>query len=256
MGARVKWFLPFVVLVLALAGWHSAVRHWQVPAYVVPAPAAVWAAAVEHGDELWRATAVTAGAAILGLLASALLGTTIGFLFAQWPLLRRSFYPYAIFLQTVPMVAIAPLIVLWCGPGFASIVVITCVVSIFPMITSTTAGLSVVDRELVELFRVYDASAWTTFWKLRLPNAVPHLVAGAQAAGGLAVVGAIAGEVFAGAGATAHGLGYLITATAAQLKTAYLFAAILSSTLLGLGVFGTLAMVRHLLTARWLETSS
>lgn len=246
-----KWVLPAVVFVAVVAGWQAAVMHFTLPAYLVPPPAAVLDAARTHSQELAQATLVTGGAALAGFAISLALGTAIAAVFAQWPLIARSFYPYAIFLQTVPLVAIAPLIVLWAGPGLPSIVIVTVLVAVFPIITSTVAGLTTVDRDLVELFAVYDASRWRTLRSLRLPHAVPHLVAGAQAAGGLAVVGAIAGEVFAGAGVSVHGLGYLIVLTAGQLKTAYLFAAVLASTALGVAVFVSLALIGYGLTARW-----
>ena len=246
-----KWLLPLAVLAGVLAAWDGLVRHFAVPEFIVPSPLAVWQAANAHAGELWDATRTTAAATLAGFGASLGLGILIAFAFAQSSLVARSFYPYAIFLQTVPLVAIAPLIVLWSGPGFRSVVIVTTLVSIFPVITSAVAGLTAIDRELLDLFTVYDASRWRTFWSLRLPHAVPHLVAGAQAAGGLAVVGAIAGEVFAGAGASSHGLGYLIVLTAGQLKTAYLFAAVFASTAVGLALFGLLAWVRHGLAQRW-----
>jgi len=129
--------------------------------------------------------------------------------------------------------------------------VIAFLVCVFPIITSGTTGLTSVDRDLRDLFRIHGASRWQTFWKLRLPHALPDIVTGAQAAGGLAVIGAIVGEVFAGYGAEARGLGYLVTVTAAQLKTAYLFAAIIASTLLGLVFFGVLGWIRAVVTRRW-----
>ena len=246
-----KWGLPLLVFVGVLAGWALAVQRFSIPEFIVPGPQAVWLAAMTHSAELCQATAATISAALVGFGLSLVLGIGIACLFAQSSLLARSFFPYVIFLQTVPLVAIAPLIVLWSGPGFRSVVIVTTLVSIFPVITSALAGLTTIDRELLDLFTVYDASRWRTFRSLRLPSAVPHLVAGAQAAGGLAVVGAIAGEVFAGAGANNHGLGYLITLTAGQLKTAYLFAAVLASTAVGLAIFTTLALLGALLRQRW-----
>lgn len=246
---------PLAVLAAVLVGWHVAVTALDLPAYLLPSPLAVAAEAGEHAGDLARATGVTGAAALAGFGASTVLGLLIGFAFARWRVVARSFYPYAVFLQTVPIVAIAPLIVIWSGPGFRSVVLVAVLVSVFPVITAATAGLGGVERDLVELFRVHDASAWQTLWKLRLPHAVPQLVAGAQAAGGLAVVGAIAGEIFAGYGTSAPGLGYLILVTSGQLRTAYLFAAVLSCTLLGLLVFGTLALVGRLVTARWRDVA-
>lgn len=244
------WAPPVAVMAVVLLAWDLAVRWLGLPPYLVPSPATVAGEIVAHASELAAATAVTGMAALAGFLVSLVLGVIVACAFAEWRGVARSFYPYAIFLQTVPIVAIAPLIVIWSGPGLRSIVIVTCIVGIFPIITSTTVGLTTVDRDLEALFDVHDASRLARLWKLRLPHALPHLVAGAQAAGGLSVVGAIAGEVFAGYGASSHGLGYLILLTSGQLKTAYLFGAVLACTLLGLAVFATLTVIGDVVGGR------
>jgi NitT/TauT family transport system permease protein len=249
-----KW-APLVVFASILLGWHAAVVALAIPTYLLPGPATVTAEAWAHAGELLRASAVTGAAALLGFLLSLVSGVLVAFAFAQSRVIARSFWPYAVFLQTVPIVAIAPLVVIWSGPGFRSVVLVTWLVGVFPIITSGTAGLTAVEPELLELFRVHNASRWQTLWKLRLPHAVPHLVAGAQASGGLSVVGAIAGEVFAGYGSSARGLGYLIILTSGQLKTAYLFAAVLACTLLGLIAFGTLTLVGNAIGSRWRDAA-
>ncbi len=249
-----RW-APLAVFALILLGWHAAVVVLGVPAYLLPGPATVAAEAWAHAAELLRASAVTGAAAAMGFLLSLASGVLIAFAFAQSRVVARSFWPYAVFLQTVPIVAIAPLVVIWSGPGFRSVVLVTWLVGVFPIITSGTAGLTAVPSELLELFRVHNASRWQTLWKLRLPHAVPHLMAGAQASGGLSVVGAIAGEVFAGYGSSARGLGYLVLLTSGQLKTAYLFASVLACTLLGLIAFGTLSAVGQAIGARWRDSN-
>jgi NitT/TauT family transport system permease protein len=242
---------PLATAVAVVLLWHVAVAATGVAPYLLPAPAVVAREAAAHAGDLVAATLRTATAAVIALAASIVVGLAIAFVFSQSRTIARSFYPYAIFLQTVPIVAIAPLVISWSGPGFRSVVLIAFLVSVFPIVTSATAGLTAIDRDLHELFRICRATRWQTFWKLRLPHALPDLVTGAQVAGGLAVIGAIMGEVFAGYGADARGLGYLVTATASQLKTAYLFAAVIACTLLGLVVFGTLGWLRAIVTARW-----
>jgi NitT/TauT family transport system permease protein len=247
-----KWLAPLVVSTGALAAWEALVRHFAVPEAVVPGPLAVWQAAVAHAPELWAATRTTALATVAGLGTSVVLGPLIACAFAQSSLLARGFAPYAIFLQAVPLVAIAPLVVLWSGPGFQSVVIVTALVSIFPVIASGITGMMAIDRDLLDLFTVYHASRWRRFWSLRLPHAVPHFLAGAQAAAGLAVVGAIAGEVFAGAGGQSRGLGYLLTTLAAgPPKTPYLFSAAFASMAVGVALFGVIALARHGLPQRW-----
>jgi NitT/TauT family transport system permease protein len=242
---------PALAAVIVVALWHAAVVATGVAPYLVPAPAAVAGEAWAHAGELARATLRTAAAATVALLGSVAGGLAVAFGFAQSRTLLRALYPYAIFLQTVPIVAIAPLVIIWSGPGFRSVVLIAFFVSLFPIVTSATTGLTSIDRDLRDLFRVHGASRWQTFWKLRLPHALPDVVTGAQVSGGLAVIGAIMGEVFAGYGAEARGLGYLVTVTASQLKTAYLFASVIACTLLGLAVFGALGWIRQAVTARW-----
>jgi len=242
---------PLVTALVVIGLWHAAVVVTGVAPYLVPAPGVVAREAWLHAGELAAATLRTAAAAAMALATSVAGGLAIAFLFAQSRTLARSLYPYAIFLQTVPIVAVAPLVVIWSGPGFRSVVLIAFLVAVFPIVTSGTTGLTSVDRDLRDLFRMYRASSWQTFWKLRLPHALPDLATGAQTSSGLAVIGAIVGEVFAGYGAEARGLGYLVTVTASQLKTAYLFAAVIACTLLGLVFFAAIGWLRTVVTARW-----
>jgi NitT/TauT family transport system permease protein len=242
---------PLATAIVVVVLWHAAVVATGTPEYLVPAPLVVAREAWAHAGELTSATLRTAIAAVVALAASIVAGLAVAFVFAQSRTIARSLYPYAIFLQTVPIVAIAPLVIIWSGPGFRSVVLIAFLVSVFPIMTNATTGLTSIPRELLELFQVCRATRWQTFWNLRLPHALPDVVTGAQVAGGLAVIGAIMGEVFAGYGAEARGLGYLVIVTAGQLKTAYLFAAVIACTLLGLVVFGTLGWLRAVVTARW-----
>ncbi len=251
---------PLAALAGFLACWHlysSGVKFGETvlirpqPAYLVPAPAAVWRAGLENLDTLVRATLLTAGGALAGFLASLALGSLVAFLFSQSVLIQRAGYPYAIFLQTVPIVAIAPLLILWFGHGFAGIAVTAFIVSLFPVITNGTAGLTALDPNAVELFEVNNATRMQLLVKLRLPNSIRYFVTGAKIGSGGAVIGGIVGEFFAGYGSGRFGLGYLIFQTSAQLKTATLFGAIFASTALGLAAFGGVSLVGDRLLARW-----
>ncbi len=251
---------PAAALAVFLLLWHlysAGVRLGDTvllkpqPAYMVPGPAAVAQAGIDNLDTLVRASLLTAAGALAGFLASLALGSLVAFLFSQSVLFQRAAYPYAIFLQTVPIVAIAPLIILWFGHGFAGIAVTAFIVSLFPIITNGTAGLTSLDRNAVELFEVNNATRLQLLVKLRLPNSVRYFVTGAKIGSGLAVIGGIVGEFFAGFGSGKFGLGYLIFQTSAQLKTATLFAAIIASTVLGLVAFGGVSLVGDRLLARW-----
>ena len=175
----------------------------------------------------------------------------IAVLFSQSRILERSLYPYAIFLQTVPIVAIAPLIVLWIGHGLYGIVAVSFIISLFPIIVNTTAGLTSTSAELLELFALNGASRWQTLTKLRIPNAVPSMLTGAKISCGLSVIGAIVGEFFVGHTTTHYGLGYLVLSTSQNLKTAHLFAAVIASALLGIALFGIVTLTGSTLLARW-----
>jgi len=248
---RARLLPPLVVFALVVVLWQLLCSAFALPVYLVPSPARVAAAAIANAGPLAAATALTAAAAVLGLLISLTLGTAIAVLFSQSRLLARSLYPYAIFLQTVPIVAVAPLIVIWFGTGLASVVLVAVMISLFPVITNGTAGLTRVDPNFLELFAMHDASRRQVLLKLRLPGAVPYIVTGARISSGLAVIGAIVGEFFAGYGSAGYGLGYLILQTSGQLRTADLFAAILACTLLGLLLFSAVSLIGDRVIRRW-----
>lgn len=242
---------PVALLILVIAGWHLATTQLRISPLLIPRPASVWRVMTQKGVELWSATLLTAAAALGGFLASLVVGTVIAFAFAQSRIVRTSCYPYAIFLQTVPVVAIAPIIVTWFGYGFQSVVIVAFILSLFPIITNATAGLTSPERELVELFQLHNATRRQTLWKLRLPAAVPWILTGARTASGLAVIGAIVGEFFAGSASGRFGLGYYIRVKLEQVKTAELFAAVLASTLLGILIFGGVTLAGMTFFARW-----
>jgi NitT/TauT family transport system permease protein len=241
---------PLAFLGLFLASWEVAVRLLEVPSYLVPSPFAVLSEAWASRADLVPASLVTLAGALCGFGFSLLAGTLAALVFAQAAWIRASLFPYAIFLQTVPIVAVAPLIVIWFGAGFSSVVLVSFVLSVFPILSNAVTGLVRVDRELLELFQLHNASRWQILFKLRLPHAVPMIVAGAKVASGLTVIGAIVGEFFAGYGAQTPGLGYLILQSSGQLKTELLFACVGASTLLGLSVFLATGLVAHLVLAR------
>jgi NitT/TauT family transport system permease protein len=245
---------PVAFLAIVVAVWQGATAAWDVRAYLVPSPLRVFEAARDHFAELAMATRTTAAAALVGFAISLGAGTTLGLLFAQSRVIERSIYPYAIFLQTVPIVAIAPLVVVWFGYGFTSVVVVSTILSLFPIITNSTAGLTSVDPQLLELFAVHNASRAAVLFKLRLPNAVPYVITGAKISCGLSVIGAIVGEMFAGHNTDHYGLGYLIQMTTGRGDTAYAFAAVISSTLLSVAVFVTVTAIGATVLTRWHTT--
>lgn len=246
-----EWVPPVALFVLVVISWHGAVVAFKLPPVLLPGPGRVAEACWRMRLGLLSATGYTACAAISGWLLSFLWGTAIGIVFAHSRWLRTSMYPYAIFLQTVPVVAIAPLVIIWFGRGFASVVLVALILSLFPIITNATAGLLSVHPDQAALFQLYQATRWQTLWKLRMPLAIPSLCTGARTSSGLAIVGAIVGEFFTGTFGSQHGLGYLIHAKQGQMAIDELFAAILCATGLGIAMFAVISSLGDAITARW-----
>ena len=194
---------------------------------------------------------LTTAGALAGFLGSLVLGVTTALVFSQSRLVRASCFPYAVFLQTVPIIAVAPLIINWCGTGFQSVVLVTLIISVFPIIASTTSGLLNIDPDLLDLFRLYRATRWNILWKLRMPHAVPYLITGARTSSGMAVIGAIVGEFFVGHTTERYGLGYLVRSSSELLRTDLLFASVIASALLGIAMFGTVTLVGATALSRW-----
>lgn len=251
------WALPPVGLLLAVVlTWHFVTTRFQVKAYLFPSPMQVFDVAWLRRYELAQALFVTGSAASVGFASSLLAGFVISLAFSQSSLIRRSCYPYAIFLQTMPIVAVAPLIVTWFGFGFQSVVLVSFIISLFPIITNATTGMLAVDNRFLELFEIYNATSWQRLWKLRVPNCVPFLIAGAKTSSGLSVIGAIVGEFLVGTFSSRPGLGYYITLSSQQLKTDMLFASVFACTLLGLTVFLLVNLLSHLVLKRWNSASN
>lgn len=241
---------PAVALLLLLSVAEVAVRLFEVPAFLVPPPSAVFTTMMAERVALLGAAKTTAIAALAGLGLSMGIGVLVGAVLASSRLVERAFYPYAVFLQTVPIVAIAPLLVLWFGPGTRAAAVSAFVVSVFPVIAGTLAGFRSVEPALRDLFRLYRASRLATLWKLELPSALPSMVTGFRVAAGLAVIGAIVGEFVAGFSEGSAGLGITVLSAYRQLRTDLMFGAVLAASLLGLALFGLVQGLGRVLMKR------
>ena len=255
-ASLLKALMPVFFLLIVLAVWHVVIVLNDVKPFMAPSPLAVGQAMLDQFPKLAHATWVTALAAISGYLASLAIGTIIAFVFSQSRIIRTSCYPYAILLQTVPIVAVAPLIIAWFGNGFQSVVIVSAIISLFPVLTNATTGMLTVDPNLLDLFRLHGASRWQTWMHLRLPSAVPYIITGARTSSGLAIIGAIIGEFFVGYGTKHFGLGYLIQQTTKFMKTDELFAAMIASTLLGVTMFGGMTLLSRTILSRWFEADS
>jgi NitT/TauT family transport system permease protein len=247
---------PLAALVLFLGLWEAATRALSTPVWLLPPPSAVAAAAARDAASLLSAAFTTGRSALVGFGLSAGVGVLTAILLSSSRLLERALYPYTLFLQTVPIVAIAPLLVLWFGPGARAVAVSSFIVSLFPVIANTLTGLRSVDPALRDLFRLYGARRVATLWKLELPAALPHLFTGLRIASGLSVIGAIVGEFVAGFSEDAAGLGILVLSAYRQLRTDLLFAAVLAASVLGLALFGAVSLTGARLLRRWHPSAS
>lgn len=247
---------PLVAFAVLLALWETLTRGLSIPTYLLPPPTGILETAAREALRLGLAALTTARAALAGFGLSALAGVLVAVVLSSSRTLERALYPYTVFLQTVPIVAIAPLLVLWFGVGMRAVAVSAFIVSVFPVIANTLAGLRSVDPALRDLFRLYGASRLARLVKLELPSALPNIVTGLRVASGLAVIGAIVGEFVAGFAEGAAGLGILVLESNRQLRTDLLFAAVLSATALGLGLFGAVNLAGYLLLRRWHPSES
>ncbi|MDT8858711.1 ABC transporter permease [Alkalihalobacillus sp. MEB130] len=245
---------PVVALLSFIVFWQVAVTLLGTPHYILPKPTDIFDAAVKNWSNLSAALLTTIYSAVSGFILSVIGGIGVAVLMASSKMVERSFYPYAIILQTIPVVAIAPIIVIWFGSGMNAIVIIAFTIGFFPMLSNTLIGLNATDHNMKNLFYLYNASKWQVMWKLRFPAALPYIIAGAKISCTLAVVGAIVGEYIAGVGGGAGGLGYAITVAASRLQTPYLFALGLSAAVLGIAFFLLVSYISRIFLGSWHES--
>jgi NitT/TauT family transport system permease protein len=243
-------YAPVLFGLLALLVWEAAVRISGVPSYLVPGPVAIIAAFLADHSGLLISLASTLLVTFAALLMAAVLGVTLAVGIASSRLLAAAIQPWAVVLQVTPIVAIAPLIILWVGNPFASLVVCATIVAFFPVFANTAAGLASAPPELADLFRLYGAGRIASLRLLRLPAAVPFFLAGLRISGGLALVGAVVAEFVAGSGGFASGLAYRILEAGYRLQIPRMFAALVLLSLAGIAInfgLGALAsaIMRH-----------
>ena len=247
--------LPLAVAALVLGFWQWAVAHWQVPVYVLPAPSAIAAALVNNFNSLIAALAATFLITIAGFAGAVAAALALAILFSQSRLIERSLYPYAVILQVTPVVAIAPLILIWIGFEriTLALALLAGLIAFFPVLTSTMLGLKSVDFNLMDLARLYGASRWQRLWKVQLPSALPHILSGMKTGGVIALIGEVTAEFVAGSG-TATGLAWRITESSNRLEIATTFAALALLALLGVAIFAALSLLEWALLRRWHES--
>ena len=249
-----RFAAPVIVAVIVIGAWQALVAAYDVPAYLVPSPMTVLRTLIADRALLFASLGVTLGVALTALGISIVLGGLIALLFVRSRWIEMSLFPYAILLQVTPIVAIAPLIIIWVKDTRTALVLCAVVVAIFPIISNTTLGLRSADPGLLNLFRMYRASRWQIMLRLRVPSALPYFFGGLRIASGLALIGAVVAEFVAGTGGQGAGLAYQILLAGIQLNIPRLFAALLLITLSGVALFGVTVWISRLALSRWHES--
>jgi NitT/TauT family transport system permease protein len=245
---------PTIVGIAFVVLWGALVHLLDVPFYLVPSPQMVARTLVHDAPLLFGSLLITLEIAGLALLMSVIVGVALAFLFVQSRAIEASLFPYAILLQVTPIVAIAPLIIIWVKNPLAALVICATIVAIFPIISNTTLGLKSVDPDLAALFRLYGASRSDTLLRLRIPSAMPYFFAGLRVSGGLALIGAVVAEFVAGTGGTSSGLAYQILQAGLQLNTPRLFAALLLITAAGVAIYTLISALARASLRDWHES--
>ncbi len=246
--------LPIVVLAFGLAIWEAVVRIEHVPPYVLPAPGLIFHTLISDWALLFRSLLVTLATTVEGFLLAAVGGVGLAVLFNQSRLVEYSLYPYAVILQVTPIVAIAPLLLIYLPQPLA---VLACawIVAFFPVLANTTLGLHSVDRNLTDLFALYGATRGQMLWNLKLPSSLPYILGGLRIAGGLSLIGAVVAEIAAGSAGAGSGLAYRIAESGYRLNIPRMFAALLLLSVAGIAIFYLLSLANYLALRRWHESA-
>ena len=249
-----RFAFPLATLAAALAIWEIAVRWGQVPPYVLPAPSLVASTLVKDWQILFGSLLVTLVTTFQALALAFVGGVGLAVVFNQSRLLEHSFYPFAVVLQVTPVVAIAPLLLIYLPQDMA---VLACawLVAFFPVLSNTTFGLNSVDHNLADLFTLYRASRLQMLLRLKLPAALPSMLTGLKIAGGLSLIGAVVAEIAAGSAGAGSGLAYRIAESGYRLDVPRMFAALILLSLAGIAIFLALSLISHLVLRRWHESA-
>lgn len=242
---------PVVVLILGMLLFELYVRWRDTPIYLVPRPSKVLSTLVDERAYLVQALWSTTKAALIGFVLSAVIGVAIAVVLASSVWVRRAFSPYTVFFQTVPIIAIAPMLSIWFAPGLKAVSACAFIVSVFPVIANTLAGLVATDRALVDLFRLYGAGGWASMFKLRFPSSLPSAFTGLRVAAGLTVIGTVVAEFLVGELGEAQGLGVVIVSASHNGHSDRVFAAVLLASALGLAMFGAVNLLGRMVLSNW-----
>jgi NitT/TauT family transport system permease protein len=245
-------YLPALGLFVAFIGlWQLAVTVFDVREYLLPSPLAVWRAMLSQEIPWLSHSWITAVEIVGAFVIAGVAGVALGMAIAWSPGISRALTPFLVFVNTLPKVAIAPLFLMWLGYGILPNMLIGALIGFFPVVINTAVGLTQIDQDLVDLGRVFSAPKWKVFLKIRIPNAYPYILSALKVTATSAVVGAVVGEFVA----SQKGLGYVIITTQSSMNTPAAFAALVWISVLGLLLYGLVALLSRLL-APWAEDAS
>lgn len=247
--------VPILMLVLLIALWHIYVTVEEVPHYILPSPLRVAQSLYADWPLLFRALMVTVKITLSALALALVGGVAIAVLMSQSRLIELAIYPYAVILQVTPIVAIAPLIIIYAPTTYSALLIIAFLVAFFPILSNTTQGLKSTDHNLLNLFELYGASRLQTLLLLKIPNALPYFLAGLKIAGGLALIAAVVAEFVAGSAGADSGLAFRLLESQFRLNIPRLYAALLLLSLTGVVIFFGTSMIAHLLLRKWHESA-
>lgn len=242
---------PSIVALILLAIWQGVVTGFKLPPYLVPSPILMLQTLVTDWQTLGLSLLFTLKITLFSFLTAVVVGVLVSFLFVQSRLVETALFPYAVLLQVTPIVAVAPLIIIWVKNPTASLVICATLVALFPIISNTTLGLRSVDPDLQSYFAMNRANRLQTLLRLRVPSALPYFFGGLRISSGLALIGAVVAEFVAGTGGNSTGLAYQILFAGYQLNIPRMFAALLLISLTGVGLFVLMAWLSKLALGSW-----
>jgi NitT/TauT family transport system permease protein len=247
---------PLLLAAALLAAWETIVAVRHIPPYLLPAPSAIFAALVQNWASLSASMLTTITVTLQGFIGALIAAIVLAILFSQSRLAERALYPYAVILQVTPMVAIAPLILIWVGFEHIdrALALIAGMIAFFPILSNAVQGLKSADFNLLDLTRLYGASRWQTLVKVQMPSALPALLTGMKVGGVIALIGEVTAEFAAGSG-TASGLAWRIVESGNRLEMATTFAALALLALTGILFFAALSLLEWLALRRWHESA-
>ncbi|HEY1944023.1 MAG TPA: ABC transporter permease subunit [Roseiarcus sp.] len=249
-----EYAFPAIALALGLAAWEAAVRYFNVPSFILPAPSLIFFTLIKDWGTLSSSLYVTLTITLEALGLAVVGGVALAILFAQYRIVERAFFPFAVVMQVTPIVAIAPLLLIYLSANEA-VLVCAFLVAFFPILANTTLGLSSADHNLIDLFQLCRASRWQQLVLLRLPSALPYFLGGLRIGGGLALIGAIVAEIAAGSAGQGAGLAYRIVESGFRLNIPRMFAALLLISATGIAIYLVLTALSHLLLRHWHDSA-